>query len=190
MNKQAIAERRKEGRKPVQPSPRKTVPDQKSSSPHPPHPPQKIRNRSQTKILSLVGAPPHSSHEEPSAGHTRQQVLLAHFSLPRARARSQNGTSQSAGLTHQPHDRRLDLKRGNRFTHCLGYNLFLGLPDLERYPGKERRGNVSASAAGLEQPRPAGLVPGDGFWGEQGWTPGSSTPFCAACSPSESRRLC
>lgn len=39
--------------------------------------------------------------------------------------------------------KKLELKKGqNWFTHSLGYKLFLGLPDLERYPGKERRGEV------------------------------------------------
>lgn len=108
------------------------------SSPPPQNPTTtSARHSSHSKTFAPGRAPPHSLHEEPSAGHTQQQVLLlpapSHDTL-------RNGTSQSAALTHQPHDQRLELKRGIWFTHCLGYNLFLGLPDLERYPGKERRG--------------------------------------------------
>lgn len=54
--------------------------------------------------------------------------LLAKWGEPKSRPDS------------QPHDQRLRLKTGNCFTHCLGYNLFLGLPDLERDPGKREKG--------------------------------------------------
>lgn len=120
LNKQAIAERRKEGRKPVQPSPRKTVPAPPSSpSPHPPSPAPK-RERIPTEILSPSSGLPLTPRTRSWALVRACNRFLARSHLPPTRAHShthtrarwQNGTSQSAGLTHQPHDQRLELKKG------------------------------------------------------------------------------
>lgn len=55
---------------------------------------------------------------------------------------AQDVLSQSSGSMQRPCETELSLKGKDQVTHCFWNNLFLGLPNLERNPERDRETGI------------------------------------------------